>query len=288
VGYFALCLEDVAYSSSYFIQKTDHGKIWVLQWITPELLTEEELLSRLLVLAKSNDMNESQSAVLHKDHIRFDASLLPQVNWLEESYRALPPIDVAGFFIYGSHFDGDLPAQKCCMQIEAATAFGSGEHGTTAGCLQALRDLKDGDVSPENVLDMGTGSGILAIAAHHLWPVKIVAVDIDPEAIRVTKRHLADNDMLSDDFICDVGEDASAPVIVEHGPFDLVIANILAEPLRTLAAGLCSQTASGGHVILSGMLIEQADSVLESYTKHGARLEKRYDIGEWSTLLLRK
>jgi len=280
-----MCLEDMAFSSSYFIDKSEKPERWRLEWVSTQIISEADFVKRLTILAGSND-NVAQP--LRIEDVSFDIEKLPNLNWLEESYRALPPIDIGDFFVYGSHFGGDLPQHKICLLIEAATAFGSGEHGTTAGCLQAIQDLKNSGVNPSAILDMGTGSGILAIAAHALWGKQVVAVDIDEEAIIVTQLHIDANNLPQDQFICATGCDVTLSEIKDNAPFDVVLANILAEPLRKMAQDLSSVVAENGYIVLSGTLKEQAQSVMESYFPHGFVLSERYDIGEWSTLLLQK
>lgn len=209
-------------------------------------------------------------------------------DWLSLSYRAFPPFRVGQFFIYGSHYQGAVSDAHTGLQIDAATAFGSGEHGTTKGCLLAMLDLKESGACPWNVLDMGTGSGILAIAAWKLWKTPVLAVDNDAEAVRVSAHHAAVNNvpLSKTDLICEAGEGFNTPGIQSRGPFDLIIANIQASTLRDMAADLCAASDENGYVILSGILHEQAEDVRHAYETRGLMLKKTYDIGEWSTLLL--
>lgn len=208
---------------------------------------------------------------------------VPDVNWLEESYRAFPPFRVGPFFIYGSHSAPDFQPGEMPLLIDAATAFGSGEHGTTAGCLLLMAALKDKGFSPRSVLDMGCGSGILAVAACRLWPAPVLAADIDPECVRVSKLHQDVNGIggqmrtLCCDGFADIHED-----------YDLVIANILAAPLMEMAEDLARCVKPGGYAILSGMLQTQAEALLARYVECGLSLADRADKSEWSAVLLRK
>ncbi|MCC7305236.1 MAG: 50S ribosomal protein L11 methyltransferase [Alphaproteobacteria bacterium] len=209
-------------------------------------------------------------------------------DWLAQSYRQFPPFEVGPFFVYGSHHKDPPPEDKIALQIDAATAFGSGEHGTTKGCLLAMTELKEAGVCPWNVLDMGTGSGILAIAAWRLWKTPVLAVDNDEEAVRVTARHAALNQVPLNDtgMICETADGFRGTLVQQKRPFDLVIANILAGPLKEMAADLAAVCDDNGYVILSGILTTQAQEVLDAYAKLGLQPRKRTDIGEWSTLVL--
>ncbi|MDB2683123.1 50S ribosomal protein L11 methyltransferase [Alphaproteobacteria bacterium] len=209
-------------------------------------------------------------------------------NWLEESYKQFPPFEVGPFFIYGSHYEGDVPADQMGLQIDAATAFGTGEHGTTKGCLEFMLRLKDEGACPWNVLDMGCGSGILAIAAWKLWKTPILAVDIEEESVRVSKVH-QDMNGVSDAgsaMTCLHGDGFDTGDVQAKKPFDLVIANILAGPLIEMAADCKAVADENGYVILSGMLVEQAQSVRAAYEAQGIRFIDQIDIGEWASLLL--
>ena len=173
------------------------------------------------------------------------------------------------------------------LQIDAATAFGSGEHGTTAGCLEALAFLENDGFEFRNILDMGTGSGILAVAAHRLWPkASNLAVDIEEESVIVTRRHAAMNGI--DSIIAVHGDGFATPEVQQKNPFDLVIANILAGPLVAMAGDMTSVTKAGGFILLSGMLEDQAASVQPAYEACKCRLYRRFDLKGWSSLLLQK
>lgn len=256
---------------------------WILSCMTEGIPDAAALTAQLLLTMKINGI-EDLSFSSHD----WSAEEIPDKNWLEECYRQFPPFSVGDFFVYGSHYDGEKPDDKIHLQIDAATAFGSGEHGTTKGCLLALQDLRDDGVCPWNVLDMGCGSGILAIAAWKLWKTPVLAADNDAECIRVTLRHADFNGIKTSAAALDTacGDGFATQAVQTRKPFDLIIANILAGPLIEMAPALKEVLDVNGYVVLSGMLREQADDVLKVYKNHGMNLKRRYDIDEWSTLVL--
>ncbi len=265
------------------LRENTHSGPWNIEWVLRDAPDIVDLTARLSV--------QAQIQGLELPSISWNISKIDtDINWLEESYKQPPPFSVGPFFIHGSHYEGDIPQGQMSLQIDAATAFGSGEHGTTKGCLQAMLDLKGRGQCPWNVLDMGTGSGILAIAAWKLWKTPILAVDNDAEAIRVSEHHADLNGVKLGGSALSIqtGDGFSASLVAKKAPFDLIIANILAAPLIEMAEALASVSDKNGYVILSGMLAEQADKVLSAYTKLGFSLKERYDIGEWSTLCLHK
>ena len=278
---------DVTALSSGLVRDLRAGNNWKLNWLTEDLPDEAELeIRRDLAGAMAGLETEITDALVW--HIE---NLDPSINWLQRSYNELAAFPVGNFYIYGSHHAADpafkVPEGLTGLLIDAATAFGSGQHGTTSGCLEALQALP---VAPKNILDVGTGSGILAIAAHKLWPAAAAtATDNDPEAVRVAAvharaNHIADGAMR---FICAEGFDD--PAIAAQGPYDLIIANILAPPLKDMATALCAAAAKDGTIILSGILAEgQADDVQAVYEVCGTRAENRLVRGEWATLILRK
>ena len=249
-----------------------------MEWIAPAPPDEAA------IVAKIRDWNSTiKSSGFLVEKIPDD------VDWREKAYRAFPPFSVGPFFIYGSHFENPVPNGQLGLKIDAATAFGSGEHGTTKGCLRAMLDLKGKGACPWNTLDMGSGSGILAIAAWKLWKSPVLAIDNDEEATIVAMRHRDMNAVPSDSkgMLCDTGDGFHAPIVQQKKPFDLIIANILAPTLKEMVADLKTVSDENGYVILSGILTEQAADVFTVYQAIGFELIKREDIGEWSTLTLR-
>lgn len=258
---------------------------WKVEWIMSHQPDPADLTARVSLVTAIEGL--SGLSITADD---WEIAEIANENWLEKSYEGFPPFSVGPFYIYGSHYEGRIPQEAHLLQIDAATAFGSGEHETTKGCLQGMLELDGQGICPWNVLDMGTGSGILAIAAWRLWKTPIFASDIEEEAIRVTRRHLEANDVQEDPagITCAAGDGFAAPGVKERAPFDLIIANILAGPLIEMSNDLCGALDENGFVILSGMLTEQSDHVLSAYEAHDLALKHRYDIGEWSTLVLQK
>ncbi|MCC6598831.1 MAG: 50S ribosomal protein L11 methyltransferase [Alphaproteobacteria bacterium] len=222
------------------------------------------------------------------EEARWQVHELEDIDWLAHSYRQFPPFSVGPFFIHGSHYDGAIPQSQMALQIDAATAFGSGEHGTTRGCLEALLDLKGRGACPWNVLDMGTGSGILALAAWKLWKTPVLAVDDDPEAVRMAAHHQSINGVPDGamQMSCVCGDGFAEELTQARKPYDLIIANILAVTLREMAPALKAVSDENGYVVLSGILNTQAQSVIECYALQDMVLKNRIEIGEWSTLTL--
>jgi ribosomal protein L11 methyltransferase len=214
---------------------------------------------------------------------------VPERNWLEYSYQQFPPFTVGNFHIRGSHHREQVPPEGYTpMIIDAATAFGSGEHGTTKGCLLLLEQIVDKGFQPQNILDVGTGSGILAIAAWLRFGVTVIAGDYDREALRVTGNHMREN-AIPDTAITRVESDgAGAEEITQNGPFDLIMANILAGPLKNMAPDLADQLADGGYLMLSGILNEQAGDVIGVYRAQGLREQARHQLNGWTSVMLHK
>lgn len=202
------------------------------------------------------------------DTMTVDITAVPDKNWLAECYRTFPPFTVGSFFVRGSHDrDVPVPAGHIGLIIDAATAFGSGEHSTTKGCMTSLIALHNIGLNPNRILDLGTGSGILAIAARKLWPdASIVAVDNDPESVNVATEYAEINNAPMTVMLADTPR---AENVAAHGPFDLVIANILAGPLRSLAPDIAASLSPTGVLILSGLLKSQIDDVAAAYAPFG-------------------
>lgn len=214
---------------------------------------------------------------------------LPDIDWVAESQRSLPPIAAGRFRIRGSHVTEPAPPGTFDLLIEANAAFGTGHHETTRGCLLALQDIARRQpaaraVSP--VLDMGCGSGVLAMAAAKLWPCRVLGVDNDAPSLAVAAANLRANGVA--DSVGLLLSDGFADARVRHGgPYRLILANILAEPLCRMAGDLRRHLAAGGRVVLSGLLTTQERQVLARYRAAGLVLERRYRLAEWSTLVLR-
>lgn len=267
--------------------REDHKKDtpWVVRWFMSEKPEQQELTARITLLAHVHDIADVE--IVAND---WTIEPLADKNWLEESYKGFQPFSAGPFYIYGSHNENEAAADQISLQIDAATAFGSGEHGTTAGCLQAMTQLEEQGVCPWNVLDMGTGSGILAVAAWKLWKTMILAVDIDEESVIVAARHRDMNNVPADKtgMVCHAGDGFRTSNVQKTKPFDLIIANILAGPVIEMSDDLKAVCDDNAYIILSGMLNEQAEDVLSVYEAIDFELIKRIDLDGWTTLTLRK
>jgi len=215
----------------------------------------------------------------------FAVSELPDIDWVAHVRRELKPVEAGRFFVYGSHDADKLPEGRIGLLIEAAMAFGTGHHGTTLGCLKALDRLANAGFQGRNVIDVGCGTAVLAMAAARIWPDPVLASDIDEVAVEVAEANVHAND-LEGRVECLEATGFDHPAIAARAPFDLVFANILKGPLIALAPDMARHIAPGGYAILSGLLVTQADDVLAAYTAVGFALHHREDIGEWSTLTL--
>jgi ribosomal protein L11 methyltransferase len=223
----------------------------------------------------------------------FAVSEVPERDWVAHVRRELAPVEAGRFFVHGSHDAGRVPEGRIALLIEAAMAFGTGHHGTTLGCLRAIDGLGQAGFAPGRIADLGCGTAVLAMAAARLWPgsapgsAPVIASDIDPVAVEVAEANVAANG-LTGRVRCLVAAGLEAEEIRAAGPFDLVMANILKGPLVLLAPGIGRQVRPGGFVILSGILNEQADEVAEVYARAGFGAQSRGEIGDWTTLVMRR
>lgn len=218
---------------------------------------------------------------------------LPETDWVSLSQSMLPPITAGRFHVYGAHAKDSLRDGQIGLLVEAGQAFGTGRHETTKGCLDTLDTLVD-ELPITHAIDIGTGSGVLALAIAKAWQKPVVMTDIDPIATETAKEnadinHIACLDHLEGTGVLAITADGVEDAqVLDHAPYPLVIANILAEPLRLMAAHITGIADDKGRIILSGILSAQADSVLEAYGRHGWVEEKRVSVGDWPTLTLVK
>ena len=205
--------------------------------------------------------------------------------WLARTQAAFPEQQVGRrFLIRGSHLPGRTASGRIVLRLDAGVAFGSGEHGSTRGCLRALERLAHR--RPRRILDLGTGSGILAIAAARLLHRPVLATDIEPWSVRVAAENAAANGVARL-VRCRLADGWRDPALVRAAPFDLVFANILARPLAGMAKHLAARLAPGGRAVLAGLLDEQARFVLAAHRRHGMALDVALREGVWTTLVLR-
>ncbi len=206
--------------------------------------------------------------------------------WLARVYDGFPEQSVGSrFAVRGTHVAEPEQAGRITLRLDAGLAFGSGEHGSTRGCLRALERVAWR--RPARILDLGCGSAILAIAAARLLHRRVVASDIDPLAIRTARQNTKLNGV-GTMVRLGVGEAWAAPVVRAHLPYDLVFANILARPLCRMAPALAAGLRPGGTAILAGLLAGQARAVLAAHRAQGLRLERLLLDGNWATMVLRK
>lgn len=217
--------------------------------------------------------------------VSLDVAPLPATDWVGATTLHLPPIVAGRFVAHGAHARNDLPVGKVPVQIDAGLAFGSGEHATTHACLVAIDRLARRRRF-RRVLDLGCGSGVLAIAAARCWPAETIAVDNDPIAVRVAAENARINGVAERIRVV-LADGYRHPLVRRRRPFDLILANILADPLIELAPALRRHLAPGGHAVLSGLLDRQAPAVLAAHARQGLRLAARLDRGPWTTFVLR-
>lgn len=254
---------------------------WAVHWLFTETPDLESFMAELAAWQATNP----DTAVPIGDAT---LTTIPSKNWLIASYRGFAPQTIGPFFVRGTHDQNVMPndPQALIITLDAATAFGSGEHGTTRGCLLALASLSQEYPNINRVLDLGTGSGILAIAAAKLWPkAHIDAVDNDPEAVKVAREYAALNACATTGLgtpgvDCDLG--ATAPT----GPYDLVVANILAGTLINLAPTIAATLAPKAPLVLSGILVGQEYDVIQAFKDQGLALNAQNLIDDWITLVM--
>ncbi len=273
-------LEDLCVSVSLHNRDADDGDDWQVTLTTLGAPDKGEIVRRI------SDAAAGEKISLDEKDITIDK--LPEKDWLRHVHENFPPIATARFFIYGSHYDGEKPENLIPLQIDAATAFGSGEHETTRGCLDALVWLKSQGHDFKNGLDMGCGSGILAIAMTKLWPdITVAAVDIDPESVTVTNRHAALNGA-SAQIAAAAGDGYATPLAGQSAPYDIVTANILANPLMEMAPDLVKVLEKGGMAVLSGLLLRQKAEVAARHEKLGLTRVHEETVRGWCALVFQK
>jgi ribosomal protein L11 methyltransferase len=206
-------------------------------------------------------------------------------DWVKATLEQLVPVLAGRFIVHGRHDRASVAPNQLGIEIEAALAFGTGHHGTTRGCLLLLDHVLKA-YRPRRVLDLGTGTGVLAIAAAKALRVNVLASDIDPLSARIAQENASLNGVGNwVQAIRAIG--FAAPQFAQRGPFDLVLANILANPLRQMATPMARYLAPSALVILSGLLPQQAQSVIAAYRARGLMLVRQLRIEGWSSLLLR-
>jgi len=267
-----------------YVTTTEKKAGQVLDLMTP-VFEDEELPIATTEIDEKNDVWEASIYLYAADEDevrgRFEALLkpafadlaiqkevLPDIDWIAKSLEGLKPVRAGRFLVHGSHDRDKVGPSDIAIEIEAGQAFGTGHHGTTAGCLETIEKVVTSR-RVRNALDLGTGSGVLAIAVRKLRNIPVLATDIDPIAVRVAKENVRSNGIASG-VTLETAPGFHSTAFSRHGPFDLIIANILARPLIKMAPQLVAHLAPGGSVILSGILAEQRWKVLAAY--NGAHL----------------
>ena len=214
---------------------------------------------------------------------------LGEADWVTMSQSGLQPIRAGRFYVHTPMYRS-VPPGTVAFEIDASLAFGTGQHATTSGCLEALDRLEREGARFGNIADIGTGTGLLAFAALALWPeAKCIATDIDPVAVDVARDNAAINGVKlghgAGGLLLAQADGMDSPLLAARAPFDLIIANILAGPLIELAPDFAKTLAPGGTVMLAGLLETQADAVVAAYAKLGLTLDD-HGTGEWRVLVL--
>jgi ribosomal protein L11 methyltransferase len=233
---------------------------------------------------KSGDLDRLRKLGSGKTHVE----KLGEADWVTMSQSGLQPIRAGRFFVHTPMYRARPPG-TVAFEIDAGLAFGTGQHATTGGCLEALDRLESGGARFANIADIGTGTGLLAFAALALWPeAKCIATDIDPVAVDVARENAAINRAPlgheAGQLLLAAADGMQSPMLAARAPFDLIIANILAGPLIELAPDFADALQPGGMVILAGLLETQAASVASAYESHGLRVASR-SFGEWPVLV---
>lgn len=218
----------------------------------------------------------------------YTEEVLESKNWLKENVIKFAPFEIGDFMIYGIHEASCPKTTKIPVQVYAATAFGS-EHQTTKMCLTAISELHQTIAKPHRILDMGTGSGILSIAAAKIWnkDVKILAADIDDEAVDVTNNNAITNNV-EDSMKAILSDGYNNPEINKTAPYDIIFANILANPLKEMTLSAYQNLNQGGCYLISGFIDNQENDIIEHHKQVGFKVIKTYQMENWRAALLQK
>lgn len=266
--------EEALSLASFEVDQSELG--WRTRIYTPVRMEREAVLSKLILLEELTGHRMVLSAV----------ETVESRDWVLETQQAFPAFSVGDFYIHGSHDTALPPLGSTPLLIDANAAFGTGEHATTQGCLLAIQHVCRRSV-PRNALDMGCGTGILALSLAARWHVPVLGVEIDAVAVRVAQENTRLNQARRDARIV-LGNGYQTRILQKRSPYDLIVANILARPLMSMAPDLNRHLAVGGHAVLSGLLDKQARMVLAAHRQQGLKLVRQWRIDGWSTLLLQK
>jgi ribosomal protein L11 methyltransferase len=284
-----------------YVTSTEKGAAQILD-ILSEVFGEEDLAIATTEVDEKKDIWEASVYMMADEeeavrvrmaegvgHAFPDAvirrEVIPDIDWIAKSLEGLKPVRAGRFLVHGSHDRDKVKVNDIAIEIDAGQAFGTGHHGTTAGCLEVIEEVMRAR-TVRNALDLGSGSGVLAIAVRKLKNIPVLATDIDPVAVRVAKENVRRNGIATG-IRLETAPGFHSPTFLQEGPFDLIIANILARPLMKMAPQLAAHLAPGGSVILSGILAGQRWKVLAAY--NGVRLRHVRTIWRngWVTIHLR-
>ena len=260
----------LGYPASATFEDSDDPLIWTVDIYPQEEHTLDVLIQELGEVARDLQQN----------------ALPDDVDWVLEGLKDLKPVQVGRFFIHGGHDNESVKPHQHAVQIDANQAFGTGHHGTTAGCLEAI-ELVTKRHKFKNVLDLGTGSGVLAAALAKQTNRPVLATDIDATSVKIARENMVLN-KVGTLVQCETAAGFHHPVFTEKGPFGLVVANILAKPLQNLAHPMSEHLAANATIILSGLLIHQKAAVLAAYRAQGANLVSSIHREGWATLILNR
>lgn len=278
-------LTDIAVAvSSYEVE--EHARpepIWGVEGLFIDQPGAGEVAARFALVAQSHGLPEP------KVRIEF----VPARDWLKDSYESFAPLLAGQFYIYGDHITAAPPPSVTPIRLNAATAFGSGQHESTYGCLLALSGLRKQAAlnralgAKAGMLDLGCGSGILALAMAKAWRKPVLATDIDPEAVRVAAYN-AQRNQEHNVVRTALGDGLNIRDIRRKGPFSLITANILARPLCRMSRAMTLLLRRNGYLVMAGLLQWQEAMVLGAYRRQGLKLYRRIRLNGWSTLVLRR
>ncbi|MBL6931829.1 MAG: 50S ribosomal protein L11 methyltransferase [Rhodospirillales bacterium] len=278
VNAFEQALDPFCEAISWFA--TDSEGEWRIEGFTETRPDGADLAAALSVVAREFSIAVPEVSVISVE----------KRDWVADNLRMFPPTDAGRFFVYGTHYDTPPPVGRVPILLNPGRAFGSGEHQTTMGCLLALSDLV-GMRKFKKPLDMGCGSGILSIAIAKAWRVPVRAVDIDINSIVVARQNIHRNGVPGL-VRASRSNGYDSPLVRQGGPYDLIVSNILANPLcnmaKSLGSTLRNATAGGGIVILAGFLECDANRVYAAHYRQGFRLMRSYHIRGWRTLVLQR
>lgn len=273
---FADLLEAALDAEATTLHREENDEYWHINLLTADKPDETRISSAMAEAARLTNASADDLAI----------TALAEMDWLAENRKSFPPRAIGSFWIYGTHISDPVPEGAIGLCLDAGQAFGSGSHATTAGCIRMIETHlpRAGAI---RIADIGCGSGILAMAAAKWNPdAVLVAVDNDPKAVETTLENTERNDVAAT-ITCGVSDGYQAPLVQADTPYDMILANILPGPLIEMAADAVAALARDGVLILSGLLEDQQDKVIEAHAAHGLDCTDRIIIAGWAALVFR-